>query len=157
MKPRIVLLLLGLTLAGCQSAPPQIEPVVARFYLEARPGEAGTPVELPVSKVRIAVNPKPVLVEYDIANVELAKVDLGWCLLFRMTPAAARDLYRMSVAAQGRRLVLTCNNLPLGVRRLDQAVPDGALLIFVEAANEDLPSLADRIRRTSAGLQAKAK
>ena len=146
-----------LFLAGCQAPEPIVEPLVARFYMEARLGEAAATVQLPVSKVRVAVNPKPVLVEYDIANVDIVKVELGWCLQFVFTPAAARDLYRMSVTGQGGRLVLTFNDTAVGVRRLDLAMTGGSLLIFVEVPNEDLPPLADRIRRTSAGLQQRAK
>ena len=154
------LLLLGLTLAGCQSnqlAQTMVEPIVARFYLETPPGQAGAVVQLPVSKVRVAVSEKPVFVEYDIAGVDVVKVDLGWCLRFALTPAAARDLYRLSVTAQGRRLVLLFNNSPVGVRQLDQALNKDGLLIFVEVPDQDLSALADRVRRTSAGLQAGAK
>jgi hypothetical protein len=159
---RVVLLfLLGLALAGCQSAtgPGQtkVEPLVARFYLEVPPDSAGTTVELPVSKVRVGVNPKPVFGEYDIAGVDVVKVDLGWCLRFTFNPAAARDLYRMSVTAQGRRLALVFNSTAVGVRQLDPSVNQDGLLIFVEVPNEELSPLADRIRRTAAGLQAQQK
>lgn len=155
----VVLCLFGFALAGCQSGGDRtkVEPLVARFYLEASPGTAASTVELPISKVRVAVNPKPVFGEYDIANVDVVRVDLGWCLRFVFTPAAARDLYRMSVTAQGRRLALVFNNTPVGVRQLDPSVNQAGLLIFVEVPNEELIPLADRLRRTSAGLQAKAK
>lgn len=155
----VALCLLGLALAGCQTGDDRtkVEPLVARFYLETAPGTAGSVVELPVSKVRVAVSPKPVLVEYDLAGVDVVKVDLGWCLQFVFNPAAARDLYRMAVTTQGRRLVLTLNGLPAGARQLDPSVYQNGLLIFVEVPNEELFPLADRIRRTSAGLQAKAK
>jgi len=145
--------------AGCQSDPKKtkVEPIVARFYLETPPGEAGAVVQLPVSKVRIAVNPKPVFVEYDIANVEVVKVDLGWCLIFVFHADAMRDLYRLSVTAQGRRLVVAFNESVVGVRRLDQALNKEGLLIFVEVPDDSLSSLAERIHLTSAGLQARGK
>src|SRR3954464_14046838 len=132
---RLILILGGLlVLTGCQSGPsePKVEPLIARFFLEARPDEAAAVLQLPVSKVKINVSPKPVLVEYDLADVGVAKVDLGWCLLFRLTPAATLDFYRLSVGAQGRRLVLTLNGQPAGARRLDQVVGDGGLMIFIE-------------------------
>ena len=87
-----------------------------------------------------------------LRDVNLVRVNLGWCLVFRLTPAATRDFYRMSVAAQGRRLVLTLNGQPAGARRLDQAISDGGLMTFVEVMDADLPVLADRIRRTSVTL-----
>lgn len=148
-------LLLGLVfLPGCQSTPPDPmnEPLVARFFLEARPGEAGLPVQLPISKLGVTLNPKPVFVETDILDADLTRVKLGWCMLVRFTPAAARDLYRLSVANPGRRLVLTFNGQPAGVRRIDEVMAQGVLLIFVEVDDVNLPPLVERLKRTSADL-----
>jgi len=147
------LMALGIALAcvGCQSTP-RVEPLVARLFLEARAGEPATVAQLPVSKVQLAVGPNPVLTESDLADVEVIKVPLGWCLAFHCKEAAARDLYRMSVVARGRRLLLTLNGLPLGISRLEQPVTDGTVYAFLEVEDENLPPLADRIRRTSAAL-----
>jgi len=152
---RLILILGGfLVLTGCQSGPaePKVQPLIARFFLEAHPGEPAAMLQLPVSKLKLNVNPKPVLTEYDIAGVQVAKVDLGWCLLFHLTPAATKDFYRLSTGAQGLRLVVTLNGTPAGARRLDQVVGDGGLLMFLEVLDSDLPVLADRVRRTSESL-----
>src|SRR5262245_57670023 len=98
IRPGLLLVLFcSLFTAGCQTSEPSPldQPLVARFFLEVRPGTPGVTIGLPVSKVGINVNPKPVLVEYDIANVTFARVDLGWCLYFQFTSASARDLYRL--------------------------------------------------------------
>jgi hypothetical protein len=153
-------LLCGLfVLSGCQTPEPSPldQPLVARFFMEVRPGTAGVSVQLPVSKVMLNINPKPVLVEYDIANVEFAKVDLGWCLYFQFTNAAARDLYRLSVANNGGRLVLTLNDTPVGARVIDGPIADGNLLIFVELPNDQLPPIAERLKRTAATLAKKGR
>jgi hypothetical protein len=148
-----------LLVSGCQTPEPSPldEPLVARFFLEVRPGTPGVTVQLPISKVLVNINPKPVLVESDIANVEFAKVDLGWCLYFRFTSAAARDLYRLTAANPGGRLVLTLNDTPVGVRPIDQVIADGNLLTFVELPNEQLPPIAERLNRTSAALAKKGR
>jgi hypothetical protein len=148
-----------LLFAGCQTSPkaPDYQPLVARFFLEVRPGEAGVPVQLPVSGVRLTVNPKPVLVEYDIVNAEVAKVELGPCLLLQLTPAAARELYRMSVTHLGQRLVLFLNDGPVGARRLEQAMADGVVLVFLETPETDLPAQVARIKRTATDIAAAAK
>ena len=144
--------------AGCQSTKqPDSQPLVARFYLEVRPGETGVPVQLPRSGVSITVNAKAVFAEYDIRNAEVARVDLGVCLLLQLTPAAARDLYRLSVTQLGRRLVLLLNDAPRGVRLIEQAMPDGEILIFVETPDMELAALVDRLKRTSADIQSAAK
>lgn len=161
MKPLrlVVALLAALFLASCQSPEqsPLDQPLIARFFMEVRPGTPGTAVQLPVSKVLLNINPKPVLVEYDIANVEFAKVDLGWCLYFRFNPAAARDLYRLTMANNGGRLVLTLNDTPVGARVIDGPIADGNLLIFVELPNDQLPPIAERLKRTSATLAKKGR
>lgn len=158
---RLFCLLLAIAvLGGCQSAPVKpvavAAPLVVRFFLETKPGEAGVPAQLPQSGVAIHIAPKPVFVEYDIANAEVAQVELGRCLMLQLTPAAARDLYRLSVAANSRRLVLSLNDSFLGARRIEQAMTDGVVLIFVELPDEALPGLVERIKRTSADIAAAA-
>ena len=161
IRSRLFLALLPvlLLLNGCQTkeVSPLDQTLVARFFMEVRQGVPGVTVQLPVSKVAVNINPKPVLVEYDITNVEFAKVDLGWCLYFQFTPAAARDLYRLSAANLGGRLVLTLNDTPIGVRRLDQPITEGGFLIFVEVPNEELPPIAERLKRTLAAIAKKGR
>ncbi|MBI3884651.1 MAG: hypothetical protein HY302_02815 [Opitutae bacterium] len=145
----------ALWLGGCQSAPAvpaDYAPLVARFYLETKPAEAGLAVQLPQSGVAINVGPKPVFVEYDIVNAEVTQVDLGQCLLFQLTPAASRDLYRLSVASVGRRLVLSLNDKLVGARRIERAMGDGNILVFVELPDADLPGLVARLKRTAVDI-----
>ncbi len=154
-QPTCLGLGLGLIfLAGCQSKPedPQNVPLIARFYLEAQPGEPAVPVQLPVSRVDLNVGPKPVFVESDIVDAELVRVNLGWCMLVKFTPAAGRDLYRLTAGSIGRRLVLSFNDQPAGARRIEQVMPEGALLIFVEVDDTNLPPLVERLKRTSAEI-----
>ncbi len=139
---------------GCAttSAPRDYKPTQARFFLEAATAQ-GTPVTLPNSRVNVVVNAKPVFTEGDIVNVELMQVDLGKCLMFQLTPTATRDFYRLSGAHQGRRLVLMVDDAPLGARRIDGAITNGAIFIFVELPDEALPALVDNLKKTSAAMQ----
>lgn len=151
---------LSLLLGGCATpseTPKPYAPLAARFYLETKPGESGVTVTLPRSGVRVVVAPKPVVVEYDIANAEIAQVELGRCVLVQLNGAAARDLYRLSVTASGRRLVLALDDRFVGGRRIDQPIEDGAILTFVELPDEELPALVDRLKRTSADLSEAAR
>jgi hypothetical protein len=139
---------------GCQStsAPKDYTPLVARFFLESASGD-GTPLTLPQSGVRVTVNPKPVIAEGDIINVDLVQVDLGKCLLFQLTPTAARDFYRLSVTHQGRRLVVLINDSPLGARRIDGVITNGTIFVFVEVPEIDLPRLVDNLKKSSVAMQ----
>jgi hypothetical protein len=148
-------LVLGLAaaLGGCGSPPPLASPpAVVRFYLETGGGEDGVTVQLPRSDTAITIGPKPVFVETDIANAEVAQVELGRCLLVQLKPAAARDLYRLSVAAPGRRLVLSLDEQFLGARRIDQIMTDGVVLVFLEIPDDRLPGLVGRLKRSSAQI-----
>lgn len=136
--------------------PTDYTPTVARFFVE-NAQQAGTPILLPRSGVRISVNSKPVITEGDIVNVELVQVELGKCLLFQLTPAATRDFYRMSVTQQGRRIVLTIDGNPVGARRIDGAITDGAVFVFVELPDESLPRLVENLKKYSAALQLELK
>jgi hypothetical protein len=142
------------TLAGCGSAPKvrDYTPVAVRFHLESTTGD-GAPIALPQSGVGVTLNPKPVLTEGDVVGVELVRVDLGLCLLFQLTPAAARDFYRLSVTHQGRRLVLLLDDAPAGARRLDGPIANGAIYMFVERAEEALPELVANLKKSSAAMQ----
>jgi len=155
MKPALCLGLFALAFAGCQSPPAKptdYTPTAAKFYLETTRPDA-TSLVLPQSGVRIAIESKPALNEGDIGNVELMQVDLGKCLMFQFTPDAARELYRISAANQGRRLVLMLNQVALGARRIDGPLADGNLLVFVEVADSALPVLVSNLKKTSAEIQ----
>jgi hypothetical protein len=86
-------------------------------------------------------------------NVELMQVELGKCLMFQLTPAAARDLYRVSGSNQGRRLVLFLNDVALGARRMEGPLAEGRVFVFVEVADTALPTLVENIKKTTAAVQ----
>jgi hypothetical protein len=157
------MLLLGLGMlvllaGGCASTakPKDYVPTVARFYLESG-NDGGAPATLPKSGVAMRLNPQPVVTEGDIVNVDLVQVDLGKCLLFHLTPSGVRDFYRMSVTHQGRRLALQIDGVVVGARRIDGAITNGMIFIFVELPDEALPKLVENLRKTSAELQREIK
>lgn len=144
-----LVLLLGSAACQTRKPPPDYEPAVSRFLVEASPDEAGIAARLPASGTVILTRPKPLFVEYDVANVELVRVDLGLCLQYEFLPQAARDLYRFTLQNRGRRLVLTINGVPVGARLIDQPIANGAILIFVELREDDLPRLVHNLRVTT--------
>jgi len=143
-----------LVLGACSSSrtPRDYKQVISRFFLEV-PGNDGTPVQLPLSGVGVIVNPKPVLTEGDVVTVELVQVDLGKCLMFQLTPSAARDFYRLTGTHQGRRLVLTLDGAAVGVRQIDGVIANGIIYVFVELPDASLPQLVENLKKTSIALQ----
>lgn len=149
--------LFGVVLLGaCASAgkPGERTGITARFHLESSDGE-GLPAVLPRSGVVLRLNPKPVLTEADIAGADVAEVELGRCLLLTLTPAAGRDLYRLSVAHQGRRMALQLDGAFIGARRIDGPISDGRIFIFLELPDEALPGVVAELRKTAATIRKK--
>jgi hypothetical protein len=50
--------------------------------------------------------------------------------------------------------VLFLNDVPVGARRIEQAIPDGVVLVFLETPEAQLPDQVARIKRTSADIVA---
>ena len=153
------LMVVAMFLASCQASKPmgKLAPLEARFYLETLPGEISVVAPLPQSGVSLNVAPKPVFSEYDISHADVAKVELGLCVLVQFTPAATRDLYRLSVPAQGRRLVLALDGVFLGVHRIDHAMADGLVPLFLEIPDEQLAEMVARLNFTSTEIARLAK
>lgn len=153
IKSAVSLLLFALMFAGCQTTEKKdYTPTLARFFLEEADARTVS-VSLPQSGVRVTIGPKPVFTEGDIVNVELMQVELGKCLMFQFTPAAARDLYRVSGSNQGRRLVLFLNNVVVGARRMEMPLSEGRVFVFVELEDSALPALVENLKKTSVALQ----
>lgn len=123
--------------------------VVARFLIESASGEAGAVVRLPQSGTAIGVVPKTFFTEYDVSNVEVLQGEFGPALMFKLTPEAGRDLFRHTVANQGRRIVVTLNGQAVGAVRVDRPLSQGFIVAYVEMPGADLEKVAKAIVRTS--------
>ncbi len=144
-----------LFVAGCNSSTKKrdYEMTAARFFIEASEGDAFASATLPISGVRVTLNNKPMITEFDIVSVEAAKSDMGQFLVFQLTPEAARDLYRFTGDNQGKRLVLAINGRALGARVIDRPFGAGSIAIFAELPEDQLPALIKNINGTSADIQ----
>ena len=153
-KLSFVLFFLAASLTGCRTvdSTEAVSQVVPRFFLESSDPRAMT-IRLPQSGVQVAISPKPVFTEHDLTGVDLAQVELGKCLLFQLTPAAGRDLYRMSGSNQGRRLVLLVDGQPVGARRMDGPLTGGMIFIFDELPDDRLAGLVTELKTNLARLQ----
>jgi hypothetical protein len=150
--------LLALALCGCNKDKLESDEVmVPRLMVETRSVQygalGGNVVELPVSGTRIALQKQPLVTEFNIANVELVKVDMGLALLIQTDETGARALYRGTVSNMGGRIVLTVNNNAIGARRIDGAIQNGNFYTFVEVDDEELGQLVLDIKETLKQLQ----
>lgn len=141
--------------AGCSSSKKKknFDATYARFLLEAADGDAFATVTLPVSGVKISINNRPVVTEFDFTGVQLAKSDMGQFLVFMLTPDASRDVYRVTASNQGKRLVLFINGTPVGARMIDRPFNTGAITVFAALPEEELPKLVKNLNDTSVDIQ----
>ncbi|WP_221774614.1 hypothetical protein [Pelagicoccus albus] len=128
----------------------------ARFILESSSqSDMSALVTLPISLVQIPVEGDAVLSEFDYYSIDIAEVALGKCLAFTLKPAAAREFYQISVANQGKRLVLVLNGEAVAARRIDEPIADGRVFIFLEADDERLAEVANQLQKTNFDIQKK--
>ncbi len=157
IKTRFLLCgLVGLLLlsSGCQTRSDELEYTsVARFLIESDSAKGAIQVMLPISGVSLRVAPKPVVTEFDLRQVVEAEVEMGRCVLFQLSPAASRDLYRLTASNIGRRLVVVINGEPLGARMIDRPLEAGTLFIFLEVPDESLPGLVENLNATTMKIQ----
>ncbi|HEY5550955.1 MAG TPA: hypothetical protein VIK52_03645 [Opitutaceae bacterium] len=155
VTPFILLLAVA---SGCKTPPktPDHDSMSARFFMEARAGEQGLPIKLQVSGVTLDVDPRAILVEFDIARVQLVDGEFGPGLMFVLTPQAARDLYRISATSQGRRLVLSLNGTPVSATPFTGPLGSGAIIVYPELDPSKMGKLARDLDLTSIDVQARA-
>jgi preprotein translocase subunit SecD len=149
------LCLLSLALAGCQNPPAATKSITserARFHLESA-DESAQLVTMPRSGVQLAIGSKPVFTEHDIVKVSIAHIEQGECLAFEFTPAAARDLRRLTSENPGRHLVLLLEGVAFGARLIEKPLDRGVLLVFVETPDAALPALVDSLNETCAAVR----
>jgi hypothetical protein len=140
---------------GCASkSKKEHEVAIVRFLLEAGSNNVGAVLRLPVSGVTIPVEPNSHFAEFDVEKVEAVKLELGDALAFKLSSTAGRDLYRLSVANQGKRLVTVLNGRPIGARRIEGPLAQGYIVTYVELPDVDLEKLARNIELTSADVRA---
>lgn len=151
----ILSLPVSLLVVGCATNQDKdYEPMLARFYIESNPREGySETLTLPMSKAVVPIDPKAVFSELDIVAVDMVQVDLGLCLRFTLAQDAGRDLYRLSVNNLGRRLVLTINTAPLGVRVMNTPLSYGDILIFLEVSDEELERVTSNLKSTTEDVQ----
>lgn len=109
---------------------------------------------LPLSKTNISVRAKPSFAEWDFLHASHFETDLGPAVVFLLTPEATRDLYRLSLGNQGKRLVVTINGVALGSRYIDRPIEDGRIAVYIEIDDEDVPELVRNVQLTSQDIQA---
>ncbi len=160
MFPRLLLSVVSLGLltvfAGCASSLSKRKPedmALVRFMLESSSDEAAGTVRLPRSETVIAIAPKSLFTEFDIAGCSVVDNEFGKSLAFQLTPQAGRDLFRVTASNQGLRLVTVVNGVAVGARRIERPWNDGYILTYVELPDDKLEKLAKDIAGTSKDAQ----
>lgn len=143
-----LLVIAGCNTIGTSSKKLDFQPVVCRFYLETPRGDPATADPLPMSGLRVATDPDPVLQEYDIGAVNLGKSGEALYLVFHLRSDAARALYQITTQNIGRRLVLRINGDSVGVLKITGSIGNGSIALYVELSDATLTDLVKNINKT---------
>lgn len=124
---------------------------MVRFFLETSAEGLSSAfmqeITLPRSGLTYVVRRDPIILERNIQQVDLVRVDSGrLALRFQLDAEGKQNLYRASVANRGRALILTINNLPTGARLLDGPIADGVLYTFTELQPSELEEIATELQ-----------
>jgi hypothetical protein len=151
-KLSLLSFLLITLLTGCNTMDrfkkPEMMPL---FYLSTHGTEYDhltTLITMPMSKMSMYVESKPVFYEGDIDSVSLVKVDLGYCVMFDFNAKATRSLYRLAVGNQGKHLLLFVNGQPVGFRAIDSYFEDGSIMMFLEIPERDLSAYVEKLQES---------
>lgn len=90
----------------------------------------------------------PILDEYDITNVEMARVEKGKGLLFYLNSTGAQRLSEVSEIRDGLSLVLLVNGNAIAERPIAGKILNGQLFTFVEMPDELLEKMVFSLKET---------
>lgn len=138
-------------LGGCGE---EEDVMLVRFFVEA-PEEGFSPaftepMTLSRSGLTYVVHRNPIIMERNITQVDLVRVQPGnrLALRFLLDREGRANLYRASVAKRDSRLLLTVNGVAIGMRVLEQTISDGVLYTFTEYSDEaDIEQLAQELQQ----------
>ena len=140
----LTILTLSLGISGCFKSFEKVPPLKARFFLEnglSTPLQKTITQTLEVSKINIITESQPLILETDLINVELVRVELGLCLLFQIDLSLVNQLYTISTNEKGRRIVFVYNGKTIGSTKLSNPIADGNLYMFLEISESELPKI----------------
>ncbi|MGB0372272.1 MAG: hypothetical protein ACPGN3_13145 [Opitutales bacterium] len=143
----------GLFMIGCGSTDSSSLP---RVYIESRMGNMRDLENLEVKtdqgNISIPVATSPILVETDIARVDMVQVELGKALAFTLKKRGQLRLMQTTGSNLGGRLVVSVGGEPIGVRRIDGPINNGVLYVFAMVPDSELPELVSRINEALKAL-----
>ncbi len=162
--PWLSALLIWTILSGCNttafssSDSKDYRPMLVQFNLESRDDSEELAQPLPISHIRVPMNPKAVLLAQDILGAMAVPTEHGTWLTFRLTSAATRDFYTTSMKNKSLRLVLSVNGVPIGVTTITTGNNTGRINIYPELKDDnDVAELVKDINATCADIQRRLK
>ncbi len=129
-----LLLCAAFLVTGCSTVPKPKQ--TARLHLQAvddgkRFNRPSMKITMPSTQTDYYINPNPIISEGDIANIELARVDLGLCIQIDVLGRASNALFQNTVGYQGLRLFLLVDGKPVAARVIDGPI-QGTLYMFLD-------------------------
>jgi hypothetical protein len=159
--------LLGLLLAFCalcfvggcdtfseSKLPKGVKGRVPMICLEDPNGDASAASPLPLSGVKIPVDPSAVFTALDFEDVKPGGGGMeGTAILFKLDGSATIALQQITSRYRNLRLVLYINEVPLSQYRIKGPISNGLLPFFPEVLEDEKATLIKDLKATCAMLQ----
>ncbi len=121
----------------CSCSSDKKRPHTAEFYLEKEYPTAES-IHYDAAELLQASGNRPVVMDKEIDDVDLVRVDAGICLLFHLSPSSTMRLAHTTANNLGKRLVLVIDGKPVGIRMIDEIIQNGQLFTFTELSSQEM-------------------
>ncbi len=121
-----------------------------RLYAEAPPGAIGVnnpirTIRMPITGNEYNIYSKPIAFEGDIIDINLYRVELGYCIGMDISRKAA---LRLTMINPGWRVFLLVNDQAVGVRQFDTTSFEGRLYMFLEIPDDEMAAYVEKLRES---------
>ncbi len=140
----ISLFLCVVLLSGCSKKAPEHTAV---FYLEKEYPTDQTAEYSAAELLQMSGN-NPVILDKEIEDIDLVRVDTGVCMLFHLSPSATMRLTHTTANNMGKRLILVVDGEAIGVRLIDEIIQNGQLFTFTELSMQEMGQIVVQLKQS---------
>lgn len=113
----------------------------------AVPAKHKREVTIPVSNLRVVVDPHPTLTERDVAEAEIVETAGGDAVLVKFNAHGRMALDQLTTQGRGQYLVVFLNNRAIAAWQIDRRLSLGQFLIEADLSDADARQLVDDLNR----------
>lgn len=145
-KPLVAVVLLS----GCALFESKTPTVTVRFHEQVSdvlPDTHVRTVDVPGTRLQVAVDPFPQLTEKDVAEARLETTPGGQAVRLKFDMHGATKLTELTTRMRGRYLVIFVNDRPVAAVLVDKRIVNGEFLVEGVISDEEQQALVDGLNK----------